>query len=1259
MAGNAPANPSATIEARRLLSYLYALTAPNTGILTGQHNWLEVPSDNTNNLAKVDSGGRFPAVADFEMGPVSGQTASTVNTQRANVVTTAKAYWQSGGIPMVCWHCVYPTSAYTYANVQRSTTQAEFNQILTHGDVKNTWLKNEIAAIATHFQTLKAANVPIIFRPWHEMNGYWFWWANRRSTTAGDKTFKDLWAFLYNEMVNVHGLHNILWMWNGSGQANDGNLKPYADFYPGHSMVDILGTDIFLGQYGKAFNHDTLWALGGGRPLVVAEFGTVPDLNDFKANQPHWVISAAWGNPEYTNQNTLQKRQQYYANAYALTRDEVLIPPLDEPTDPTDPSVINPVSPNATLNARRVLSYLSSLQSPTGGCLTGQHNFIEAPTQNNQQLVLPISGGKYPGMSAYEMGPTMAQTPTTAYQQRLGTANAARDYWNAGGIVSFMWNCTYPNTVYNYPNGCQRKTTQTEFNDIIYNTNGANHKWLLAEMDAIAVHFKMLRDAGAPIIFRPWHEMNGYWYWWAGSGKANSAYAKTQQSYTDLWNLTYDRFTNYHGLNNMLWLWNPNCMRPGIDNNIEDFKKFWPAPDTAEGSAKVDMLSWDLYGGEWADFKHDNLWNFSIACFGSKGRPLGISECGPLPLAQTLQDRWYRYSFVSAWGRPEFDQNTQANKVQFYNHPYTLTRDEVVIPANPGGGDTDPTDPTPLSRLQVSGNRRHLQKSTGTPFFWLADTAWELFNRCTRTEVTTYLNSVVSNGFTVVQAVMLAERWALVNANTQGDFPLVGNNPNTPNTTTGANPSNPAEYDYWDHVDYVIDTAARLGLYMAVLPTWGKYILDNTTYGQSFQNIFDNTKAYNYGKWLGTRYANRNNIVWVLGGDRIPDTEAKKTLIRQMVNGLNDGGGTQIKTYHPFGGRSSSEWFQSEAWLSFNAHQSGHTSKDLDNYSSITADYGKTPVKPVLDLEPRYEQLWVNFQTNGAYFNDYDVRQAAYWAVFAGAFGHTYGHNSIQQMYAPGRNPEIGATHYWYSTEALNAPGRSQMRHLRKLMESRPIIPRVPDQSLVTNSLSGGNKVMATRGADYAMIYTRNNITINMGRISGTRVKAYWYNPRTGVNTVIGEFTNTFGTTRAFTVPSSGVNNDWILVLDNISKNYASPGTTSIIGTPQEPAPTPVDTTPPSAPAQLVVTAKTSTTVTLKWTSATDPSGIDVYDIYRAIGMNGTYSYFGWTQDYVNLSYTATGLTPNTLYKFKVKAKDWGSKKFGEFSPEVIVTTNR
>lgn len=430
--------------------------------------------------------------------------------------------------------------------------------------------------------------------------------------------------------------------------------------------------------------------------------------------------------------------------------------------------------------------------------------------------------------------------------------------------------------------------------------------------------------------------------------------------------------------------------------------------------------------------------------------------------------------------------------------------------------------------LKVSENGRFLQHADGTPFFFLGDAAWELFKRLTREEAEIYLENRRAKGFSVIFSVVLDELDGLNTPNAYGHKPLLNNDPSKPNE------------EYFKLIDEVIDIAYKKGMFFGVLPTWA----DKVTLGPIGVGpvIFNEENARAYGQFIGSRYRHKPNIIWVLGGDR-PANGFEK-LWSNMAEGIIEGdGGRHLLTFHPYGEMSSSQYFHNEQWLAFNMLQSGHAERNLDNYSIITRDYGLIPAKPCMDAELRYENHPINWKPELGRFDAFDARQAAYWALFAGAFGHTYGCNDIWQMYAPGRETTFFSDTYWY--EAVDFEGAWDMLFVRKLMESRPFLSRIPDQSIIEARFgSGESHIQATRDKDgrYALIYipTGKNVVVNMNKISGSIAKAYWYNPRNGTSTLFGEFP-TSGSYE-FYPPSNGRGNDWILVLDDASMNFPEPG---------------------------------------------------------------------------------------------------------------------
>ena len=431
----------------------------------------------------------------------------------------------------------------------------------------------------------------------------------------------------------------------------------------------------------------------------------------------------------------------------------------------------------------------------------------------------------------------------------------------------------------------------------------------------------------------------------------------------------------------------------------------------------------------------------------------------------------------------------------------------------------------------VSSNKRFLVTKDGKPFFWLGDTAWELFHRLNREEADMYLKNRANKGFTVIQAVALAELDGLHDPNPYGEIPLEKDDPTKPREA------------YFQHVDYIINKAGQLGLYIAFLPTWGdKITKDRWGVGPEIFTV-DNAKIY--GSWLGNRYKNKKNLIWVLGGDRNPDERAV-AIWRSMAAGIIEGVGgadNALITFHPQPNNledgGSSKYFHNDAWLDFNMLQTGHC-RENNIWDRIQVVYNRAPIKPILDGEPLYEDHPVCFNAKELGTSSaYDVRKHAYIDVFAGAFGHTYGCHDIWQMYAPNRTPINGPHFPWYV--AMDLPGAAEMKYLRRLVESRPMLDRVPDQSIITDALGANDRIQATRGKDYIFIYSTQGkpMTVNMQKISGTEVTAFWYNPKNGETKDAGRFANKGQ--QAFTAPATGYGQDWVLVLDDASKNYSLP----------------------------------------------------------------------------------------------------------------------
>jgi hypothetical protein len=443
------------------------------------------------------------------------------------------------------------------------------------------------------------------------------------------------------------------------------------------------------------------------------------------------------------------------------------------------------------------------------------------------------------------------------------------------------------------------------------------------------------------------------------------------------------------------------------------------------------------------------------------------------------------------------------------------------------------TKPWDNGKLKVTANGRYLQHENGTPFFWLGDTGWLLPERLNRDEAEFYLDHCKKNGYNVVQVQTINDVPAY---NIYGQSSM-------PEGYDFKNIDKKGIYGYWDHMDFIIKEAEKRGIYIGMTCIWG---------GLVNAGKMDIKEAQLYGKFLAERYKNAPNIIWFIGGDVRGDVKTDIWItLAKTIRAID---GNHLMTYHPRGRTCSSTWFNNEDWLDFNMFQSGHRrygqrkgdgdytiaeNTEEDNWRYVESAQKMTPLKPVIDGEPSYEDIPQGLHDfNEVRWNANDVRRYAYWAVFAGAFGHTYGHNSIMQFLKPGVTGAFGATRPWY--DCLEDPGFLQMKYLKALMLTFPFTERIPDQSIIAGTNGERyDRAIATRGTGYLLVYnyTARPMSIDLSKISGTKKNCWWFNPKDGSVQYIGEFDGTKVTYFAIDVAyNSG--NDRVLIAVDSSKDY-------------------------------------------------------------------------------------------------------------------------
>ena len=290
--------------------------------------------------------------------------------------------------------------------------------------------------------------------------------------------------------------------------------------------------------------------------------------------------------------------------------------------------------------------------------------------------------------------------------------------------------------------------------------------------------------------------------------------------------------------------------------------------------------------------------------------------------------------------------------------------------------------------LKVSDNGRYLQHENGKPFFWLGETAWLLPERLNRDEAGFYLQEAAKNGYNMVQVQVM---------NTTPSFNVYGEKSLVDGFNFEPFSKMTDRYTYWDHMDYIISTAERFGVYVGMVTIWG----GNVKAGN--MNV---EQAQAYGRFLAERYKNHPNIIWIMGGDIQGDIHPEVwDALARTIKSIDH---NHLMSYHPRGRYTSARWFNNREWLDFNMFQSGHrrygqrmNNKDYpipdnteeDSWMYVDSSFSYKPIKPTLDDEPSYEDIPQGLhEPNGPYWRANDVRRYAYWSVFAGSCGHTYGH---------------------------------------------------------------------------------------------------------------------------------------------------------------------------------------------------------------------------------------------------------------------------
>jgi len=216
--------------------------------------------------------------------------------ERLALVDRCKRLHAEGCIITLMWHGPVPDRGDLSGDrdlwAHGTFPEERWRELLTPWTPLHQAWETQVDHIARYLKMLAEADIPVLWRPYHEMNGGWFWWGEHPN---GEFGFNRLWDMMYKRYTEVHDLHNLLWVWNPNAPRDTpgDEAGPYEAYYPGHHQVDILATDIYHNDYQDS-HYDQLVSLANGRPIALGEVGHVP-TPDLLEKQPLWSWVMPWG----------------------------------------------------------------------------------------------------------------------------------------------------------------------------------------------------------------------------------------------------------------------------------------------------------------------------------------------------------------------------------------------------------------------------------------------------------------------------------------------------------------------------------------------------------------------------------------------------------------------------------------------------------------------------------------------------------------------------------------------------------------------------------------------------------------------------------------------------------------------------------------------------------------------------------------------------------------------------------------------------
>ncbi|GAB3440675.1 glycosyl hydrolase [Actinophytocola sediminis] len=296
---------------QQVIDYLGSITGRH--IVSGQHNKepASLPGQYTQQVKDIT--GQYPGLWG---GDLMFRPEDVANRQR--VIDQARTEWANGSLVTLTWHVCTPTGASTCqfdGGVRTNITDDQFAQVVTDGTSLNNAWKRRLDEVVPYLQQLKAAGVPVLFRPLHEMNESWNWWGDRPGADGGARLYRITHDYLVGK-----GLDNLVWVWN----VQDNPAGNWAAYYPGHQYVDVVSLDVWYKGYPSSADYQQLQGIAAGRPIAVAETGKIPNAS-LLDSQTRWTYFMVWSE-QLRGNNTNTEIQAGYFHPRVLNQGEFTIP---------------------------------------------------------------------------------------------------------------------------------------------------------------------------------------------------------------------------------------------------------------------------------------------------------------------------------------------------------------------------------------------------------------------------------------------------------------------------------------------------------------------------------------------------------------------------------------------------------------------------------------------------------------------------------------------------------------------------------------------------------------------------------------------------------------------------------------------------------------------------------------------------------------------------------------------------------------------